>query len=195
MEDHDDAPILTSVSWEDRSWWSGRLHRLSALEYFSHSQFYEHTCLNEQLKMQLALTPQSVLDKLARLPGVMYELDESKTQEVPPTESEPAHTLYVVRKLHRAPGEGAPSARESTLRYYYILDGVIFEAPTLAAVMRARLLKLSWHLQQAFDLVDPAVREKSSKTAGDGIGSSDGAGARSKKRSRQGRDVGEAAPD
>ena len=90
----DDAPILTSVSWEDRSWWSGQLNRQSALDYFSHSQFYDRTCLNQVLKMQVALTPQAVLEKLARLPGTVYELDESKTQEVPPTDGEPAHTLY-----------------------------------------------------------------------------------------------------
>lgn len=181
----DDAPILTSVSWEDRSWWSGQLNRQSALDYFSHSQFYDRTCLNQVLKMQVALTPQAVLEKLARLPGTVYELDESKTQEVPPTDGEPAHTLYAIRKLHRAPGRGVEPGAESTLRYYYILDGVVFEAPTLAAVMRARLLKLSWHLQQAFDLVDPAAaREKSSKAGGEGESSSGGAGG-SKKRARQ----------
>ena len=36
-----------------------------------------------------------------------------------------AHTLYVVRKLRRD-----ETRREATLRYYYILDGIIYEFAT-----------------------------------------------------------------
>ena len=95
---HDDDPVLTGVSWHDKRWWSGALHRHSVLDYFSHSQFYDRTCLNEQLKMQRTLSPQDAHEKLQRLPGILYQLDEAKTEEVAPTAEEPAHTLYVIRK-------------------------------------------------------------------------------------------------
>ena len=34
----DAFPTLTTVSWEDRTWWTGRLHKETAVDYFSHSQ-------------------------------------------------------------------------------------------------------------------------------------------------------------
>ena len=65
---------------------------------------------------------------------------------------EAAHTLYVIKKVRR---DG--SGKETLLRYYYVLDGLVYEAPTLAAVMRARLLKTAWHLQKAWTLVTAAA--------------------------------------
>lgn len=149
----DDAPILTEVSWEDRRWWNGALRRETALDYFALSQFYDRTCLNEQLKMQRTLlSAETMREKLSRLPGIVYHLDEARTEEVAPTTNDVAHTLYVIRKLERAPG-----GRETTLRYYYILDGIVYEAPTIAAVLRARMLKMGWHLREAFDQIRTAV--------------------------------------
>ena len=141
------APVLTSTSWQDRRWWSGALNRNSALDYFAGSPFYERTCLNEALKMQKTLTADEVRDKLMRLPGIVYELDEARTEELPPVGAEPAHMLYVIRKFKRD-----TKKNETTLREYYVLDGVVYEAPTLAAVMRARLLKMAWHLHEAWRL-------------------------------------------
>ena len=185
----DDAEVLTAISWEDKRWsWTAphaALHAGSALEYFSHSQFYDRTCLNEQLKMQgRTLSLQEVNEKLRRLPGIVYQLDGAKSegltvveptaaqqqqgvpprllpcaggkvtaQETPPS-GEPAHTLYVIRKLQRG-GDGS----ETTLRFYYILDGIVYEAPTLAAVMRARILRISFHLRQAFALATKSQEE------------------------------------
>ena len=173
----DDEPVQTSVSWEDRRWWSGALNMRSALDYFAHSQFYDRTCLNEQLKMQQTmLSAASIQERLERLPGVLYMLDDDKSEEIPPTAQEPAHTLYVVRKLVRADGNGPPRTRETTLRYYYILDGVVYECPTLEAVVRARLEKISWHLREAFKVCAPATES----------GSDSGArGGSSKKRPRE----------
>ena len=51
----------------------------TALEYFALSQFYDRTCLNEQLKMQKTLSAEAVRDKLQRLPGVLYQLDTSRS--------------------------------------------------------------------------------------------------------------------
>ena len=68
-------------------------------------------------------------EKLSRLPGVVYQLDEQRTEEIPPEGDEQAHTLYVIHMFRRS-----PSRKETTLRYYYCLDGIIYEAPTLGAV-------------------------------------------------------------
>lgn len=152
----DDAPVLTATSWEDRRWWSGALHRASALDYFAGSPFYERTCLNELLKMQKTLTPEAVLEKLKRLPGIVYELDEARTEEVPPSGDKPAHMLYVIRKLKRD-GKG----KETTLREYYVLDGLVYEAPTMEAIMRTRLLKMSWHLYEAWKLTAAGSEQSS----------------------------------
>ena len=147
---HDDHPVLTAVSWEDRSWWSGALNRETVIDYFSHSQFYDRTCLNEQLKMQRDLPRDVALQRLRELPGIVYRLDETRTEERPPTETTAAQTLYVIQKLSRD-NRGV----ESTLRYYYVLNGVVFEAPTIAAIVRARLLRLGFYLKDAFDMANP----------------------------------------
>jgi hypothetical protein len=146
----DDAPVLGTVSFSDPSWWRGMLHRGSVLDYFALSQFYDRTCLNQHLKMQVALAPQDVENMLRTLPGIVYQLDEARTEEIPPNGDEPAHTLYVIKKLRRD-----KKRKETILRFYYVLDGIIYEAPTLAAVMRARLLKLGWHLREAFKCAAP----------------------------------------
>jgi len=157
----DDGEVMTSTSWEDRRWWSGALHRGSALEYFAGSPFYERTCLNEHLRMQKTLTPEAVQDKLRKLPGIVYQLDEARTEEVAPDGDEPAHTLYVIRKLKRD-----QQGKETLLRYYYILDGLVYEAPTMAAVVRARLLKMAWHLHEAWSLASEEPSSKKQRRAG-----------------------------
>lgn len=184
----DDAPAQTDVSFfiPERPPQNGipqvpPLHRGTALDYFAQSQFYDRTCLNEELKMQLNLSPQDRAEKLKRLPGVLYLLDEERTQELPPTPTEPAHALYVVRKVKRTLGPGPPASRETTLRFYYILDRVVFEAPSLAAVLRARMLTLSWHLREAF-----ALCEKSQK--GSRASSSNGGDSTSKPGNKRARD-------
>ena len=117
--DEIDAALAT-ISWEDRRWWTGGLRRETAIDYFACSPFYERTCLNEQLKMQRNLAPETVQERLQQDHGIVYELDEERTDEVPPSEHDSqAHTLYVIRKLHRS-----QSGKETPLRYYYVLDGV-----------------------------------------------------------------------
>ena len=77
-------------------------------------------------------------------------------QEVPPSASSTAQTLYVIRKQRREvqPG-GAP--RLTALRLYYVLNGVCYEAPCLSAVLRARLVRLGWLLGRAFETLHSAV--------------------------------------
>ena len=81
----DDAPTLTSISWEDKRWsWQAphaALHAGTALEYFSHTQFYDRTCLNAHLHMQgRTLSQRDVDEKLRRLPGIVYQFDGSRSE-------------------------------------------------------------------------------------------------------------------
>ena len=147
---HEDDPVLTAVSWEDRNWWSGALNRETVIDYFAHSQFYDRTCLNEQLRMQRDLPREIAHQRLQELPGIMYRLDEARSEERPPMEATGAQTLYVIKKLSRD-----RHGLESTLRYYYVLNGVIFEAPTIAAIVRVRLLRLGFYLRDAFGVAGP----------------------------------------
>mmetsp|Transcript_52128 Transcript_52128/g.174013 ORF Transcript_52128/g.174013 Transcript_52128/m.174013 type:complete len:133 (+) Transcript_52128:297-695(+) len=75
----------------------------------------------------------------------------AKAQEVPPTPTAAARTLYVIEKRQRTAGGGGGGS--AVLRLYYVLDGVVYEAPTLKSVLRSRLLRLSWLLESAFEAV------------------------------------------
>ena len=172
----DTFDVLTTVSWEDRSWWNGALNSGSVLDYFANSQFFDRASVNAQLRMQgstARLPPEVAREQLARLPGIVFELDETRLEELPPTASDPAaHSLYVIRKLRRA-----PSGAETTLRYYYVMDGVVYEAPTLWAVVQARLRRLGWYLSEAFEAARAAAN------GGDGAMDATEAAAPAKRRS------------
>ena len=47
-------------------------------------------------------------------------------------------------------GASSSAAQETPVRYYYVLNGTVYEVPTLHDVLRARLLRLSWLLDSAF---------------------------------------------
>ena len=45
---------------------------------------------------------------------------------------------------------GAHKPQETPIRFYYVLDGTVYEVPTVADVLRARVTRLSYHLSSAF---------------------------------------------
>ena len=155
---------LTSVSWEDKVWLQHfPLHRGSVLDYFAHSQFYDRTCNNEQVKMQHRernLQHGELEQMLEKMTGVEYRLDV--VDEVPQSASSTAHSLYVIRKQLRsgpprrvADGEDQ-AAPVQTL--YYVLDGVVYEVPSLHALLSSRVRKLGWLLDDAFAACWAAAR-------------------------------------
>mmetsp|Transcript_14646 Transcript_14646/g.47038 ORF Transcript_14646/g.47038 Transcript_14646/m.47038 type:complete len:174 (+) Transcript_14646:3-524(+) len=145
----EEAP-LTRVSWQDLEWLRHfPLNRDTVLDYFANSQFYDRTCLNEQLNMQQGLSREERAEMLEQMSGIEYAL--AKAQEVPPTPTAAARTLYVIEKRQRTAGGGGGGS--AVLRLYYVLDGVVYEAPTLKSVLRSRLLRLSWLLESAFEAV------------------------------------------
>ena len=165
-----DGPTLTTISWEDKGWLQHfPLNRDTVLDYFALSQFYDRTCNNEQLKMQRGAGAAAIAQLLEQMSGVEYVLHEA--QELQPTSESSAHSLYVIRKQRR---EVARPPVITVLRMYYVLDGIVYEAPTLEAVLRTRLLKLGWLLGGAFSAIKDAIA--GGTAAAEGSGSAEAAG-------------------
>lgn len=110
----------------------------TALEYFALSPFYERTCNNEVARMQ-GHGP----EHLVHMVGIEYAV---------PVPAQ--HAILVIRKLYRrAPDDGpsgaAPTRRTARrsrcaavpLASYYILGGVIYQAPDLQSVLAMRLVR------------------------------------------------------
>lgn len=122
---------LLGISWHDSAW-IPILNPSNALDYFTErtNPFYDRTCNNEVVKMQ-RLNP----EQLNNMTGLEYILLHAQ---------EPI--LYVIRKQHRH------SATQVTpLADYYIIAGVVYQAPDVGAVLNSRVLSTINHLQAAFD--------------------------------------------
>ena len=137
------------VSWCDSAW-IPVLSQSNVMDYFTErtNPFYDRTCNNEVLKMQKL----GVLDaQLTNMQGTEYCLLHVQ---------EPI--LYVIRKQTRH------SPTQVTLRNerlynlynlmqvtpvtdYYIIAGVIYQAPDLGSVLNSRILTGVGHLQKAFE--------------------------------------------
>ncbi|KAK9842233.1 hypothetical protein WJX81_001909 [Elliptochloris bilobata] len=134
---------LSGVCWRDDQWLQFfPLNRLSALDYFALSPFYDRTCNNEQAKLQ-GLDP----TKVATLPpGIEYELQEVQ---------EP-HLFVVCRQLRTTP---KAATRQ---QFFYILDGSVYQAPSLHAAMASRVSRCLYNVRQAFQTMqadlDPLLK-------------------------------------
>ncbi|CAH1364667.1 hypothetical protein MTP99_001026 [Tenebrio molitor] len=132
-----------SLSWHD-STWIPILNTANVMDYFSErsNPFFDRTCNNEIVKMQ-RLAP----DQLQNMTGLEYVLLHVQ---------EPI--LYVIRKQHRhSPQQVTP------LTDYYIIAGVVYQAPDLASVLNSRLLSAVHHLQSSFEEVASFARYHPSK--------------------------------
>lgn len=110
----------------------------NVLDYFACSPFYDSSCNNEILRAQ-----NLGLEMLADMPGVEYRLLHTGHEPV----------LFVVVKQERA---SKTVVRRQAL--YYILDKVIYQAPTLQRLIASRLTKSTNHLQRAFEEMSNAAR-------------------------------------
>lgn len=119
------------ISWHDTAWIQA-LEPCNVMDYFSErsNPFYDRTCNNEIVKMQRLST-----DQLSQMTGLEYILLHAQ---------EPI--LYVVRKQHRhSPTQVTPLAD------YYVLAGVVYQAPDLGSVLNSRLLATVHQLQSALE--------------------------------------------
>eukprot|EP00965_Chrysotila_dentata_P065898 2182837-Pleurochrysis_carterae.AAC.2 len=148
-EDASSAP-LTNISWEDKAWLQAfPLNQTTVLDYFSHSQFYDRTCINEQVKMQRGLTAEDMEDMVVRMSGVECAARDHDTHQV---------------RTYR------PSSTPQLTpdRYYYVLDGVAYEVPSVHAVLSERLMRLGWLLNSAFEGLAAAASAEQKANEGEG---------------------------
>ncbi|XP_072031997.1 mediator of RNA polymerase II transcription subunit 6-like isoform X2 [Amphiura filiformis] len=119
------------MSWHDSAG-IPHLNQHNVMEYFAErsNPFYDRTCNNEMVKMQ-RLDP----EQMKSMTGLEYRLLHVQ---------EPI--LYVVRKLHRH----SPT-QETPIADYYIIAGVVYQAPDLCSVLNARMLTAVHNIQSAFD--------------------------------------------
>lgn len=113
------------------------LTELSVLDYFSLSQFYDRTCTNEQLRMQTRFTTAVGTIRLEEMVGVEYVVAETKQ---PPR-------LFIIHKRHRH----SPHDFD-VLASYYVLDGTIYQAPTLLSLLRCRVTTSLAFLTEAIQM-------------------------------------------
>lgn len=120
------------ISWQD-STWIPHLNPSNILDYFCQKSnpFYEHeNCNNEMAKMQ-RLPP----EQMTMMIGKEYVLLHVQ---------EPI--LYVIRKQDRqGPDTTTP------LVDYYILAGVVYQAPDLNSIIQSRVLNSALNLQSALE--------------------------------------------
>lgn len=103
------------------------LNKDNVLEYFSTSPFYDKSCNNEVLKMQ---TQFRLLDKdlnVSTMVGLFYEVMDT---------DEP----FVIKKAYNN-GDSIDA-----LRFYYIIHGYIYCAPTNYSIYRYRVSNAMWIL-------------------------------------------------
>ncbi|XP_044517994.1 mediator of RNA polymerase II transcription subunit 6 isoform X1 [Gracilinanus agilis] len=113
---------LLGISWVDSSW-IPILNSGSVLDYFSErsNPFYDRTCNNEVVKMQ-----RLTLEHLNQMVGVEYILLHAQ---------EPI--LFIIRKQQRQ-----SSTQVIPLADYYIIAGVIYQAPDLGSVINSRVVSV-----------------------------------------------------
>ncbi len=148
--DENFADELAQTTWRDDAWLAFYpLNVFTALDYFALSPFYDRGCSNELAKLQgggvklayvyfhvisqillglLKLTAPVITCHCARStlpPGVEYELQDAQEPH-----------LFIIRKQHRS----GPKTT-ATLQFYYILDGNVYQAPSLHAALSSRIVR------------------------------------------------------
>ncbi|CAG4954000.1 unnamed protein product [Parnassius apollo] len=119
------------LSWHDSAW-IPLLSPSNIMDYFSEKSnpFFDRTCNNEVVKMQ-----RLSMDQLQNMTGLEYILLHVQDP-----------ILYVIRKQQRhSPNHVIPLAD------YYIIAGIVYQAPDLASVLNSRLLSAVHHLQCSFE--------------------------------------------
>lgn len=116
------------ISWHDSAWMP-HLNQTNALDYFCQKSnpFYDKECNNEIAKMQ-RLTQEQMLS----MSGNEYILLHAQDP-----------ILFVIRKQNRNP----PNVK--ALADYYILAGIIYQAPDLNSIIQSRVLNSTAHLKKA----------------------------------------------
>ncbi|KAJ0397909.1 hypothetical protein P43SY_002417 [Pythium insidiosum] len=131
-----------NASFRDTVWLqSFPLNAQTVLHYFALSPFYDRSCNNERLKMQ-----RLGLDQLKNMRGIEYELLPNLAKQLP-------QQLFLVQKQRRL-----GRTQVTPLAIYYVLDGTIYQAPNIHAMLTSRLKKCSYRVNKAFHALAAGVR-------------------------------------
>ncbi|EXJ87622.1 hypothetical protein A1O3_04583 [Capronia epimyces CBS 606.96] len=153
---------LTEKAHFDPSWiaWNGGyLHSNNVLFYFATSPFFDQVSGNQSLITQWAGTPNQndVLGTRAKFEanlrhqrGIQYVVEhdplEEKVMFDGPNGRENS-SVWVIRKQNR---ENEDDSSVTVLGYYYIVNDVIYQAPSVASVLNYRMLNTVLSLEKVF---------------------------------------------
>ena len=122
------------LSFVDEAWLHAfGLSEENALDYFALSMFYDYTSNNQAIRTQ-----GSSVSQLLNMTGLEFALEVSPQD--PP--------VYIVKKQNRVSPRIA-----NVLEVYYIINGVIYQSPSLMDVMSTRLLKTALYLDNAMSVM------------------------------------------
>jgi len=160
----DNKDDLTDKAFCDPNWFSwngGYLHSNNVLFYFAASPFFDQVSGNQSLFTQWVNTPNQndILGTRAKFENnlrnqrgiqyvVEYEPLESHAMADGPNGPEPSN-VWVIRKQNR---ENERDDGVTVLGYYYIVNNIIFQAPSVASVLSNRLLNTVSALNNLFSL-------------------------------------------
>ncbi|OAP61289.1 hypothetical protein AYL99_03490 [Fonsecaea erecta] len=153
---------LTEKAHFDPNWIAfngGTLHSNNVLFYFATSPFFDHVSGNQSLFTQWAGTPNQndILGTRAKFEanlrhqrGIQYvvEHDPLEEQVILDGPNGPERSnVWVIRKQNR---ENEREDGFTVLGYYYIVNNVIYQAPSVASVLNYRLLNTVSALNKVF---------------------------------------------
>jgi hypothetical protein len=130
----------------------------NALEYFGWSNFYDPISLNEQAKQNRQTSFDMLVDSIdgvsfrivlacprggAQIQGADLKKPANQAVDVNPG-------LIVIDKVSRVIDKANRDVRVDTvLKKFYILDGTIYEAPDLYAILSARARSAMFHVRES----------------------------------------------
>ncbi|KAM7537968.1 hypothetical protein Aperf_G00000062112 [Anoplocephala perfoliata] len=132
-------PSPYEILWQDPAFPAHQLNSSNILQYFCHlsNPFYDRESNNEVVRMQGL-----GMDRLTSLLGIEFYLYYCQ---------EP--TLFIIRKQDRlSPSEVMP------LAYYYIINGIVRQAPDLSTLINSRIHSVTAGLNKIIQALAPCAR-------------------------------------
>lgn len=110
------------------------------LDYFSGSQFYDASCMNEVLKMQTKYTNlEDLKNKLNEMTGLQYILHYYNEER----------TLFIIFQIYRH------NSNDFDVNVaYYVMFGSIYQSPTNYSLYESRTCNFLYFINEVLDLLE-----------------------------------------
>ncbi|KCZ80342.1 hypothetical protein H312_02249 [Anncaliia algerae PRA339] len=115
----------------------------TALEYFRNSPFYDKQCNNEILRMQMQYNANmkiNINERLKEMVGVEYSFRENISN------------IFIIQKSYRKDNE-----KTILLDLYYIMNGIVYKAPTDKSIFTSRFINSVASLNKALDIYNDRI--------------------------------------